>query len=434
MKKPIIGVIGLGFVGSTLAVTNAKKGFETIVIDINKEKIENFKKGKPDLYEPLLEKYLNQSLKLKKISFSNEINKIIGCDIIFITVGTPSNKKGEISLQYLKKVINDLLKKLNRKKTKCLIVIKSTVIPNTTEWVSKKFKSFKNVGVVVNPEFLREGSAINDLLNPHLIVIGSDKKENANLLEKYYKLFYNKKQNILQTNFPTAEFIKYSNNAFLATKISFINSMANVCQNFPNVDIEIIANAIGRDKRIGPLFLKAGPGFGGSCLPKDLNALISFSNKFSNTNNLFKAVKNVNEEQPTKIISLMKNIGVYKPNKIISILGLSFKKNTDDIRESISIKLIKKLLGKGIKIKVHDPMALENVKKIFKDKIQYNVNIDNCLKQSDCCIVLTDWDDYTKLSLKDFKNMKRKNIIDARRVLDPKQFSKINFKAIGLGK
>jgi len=288
MKKFSISVIGLGFVGLTLAVVNAKNGFKTVAIDVDADKIRNCKLGKPYFYEPLLKNYLLESIKTNKIQFTDNFNDVLKTDIIFITVGTPSSKDGKIDLSNLKKVVTKLAKTLKNKRTKHLIVIKSTVIPTTTSHlVSKAFCSLKNVGIVVNPEFLREGNAIRDLLNPHLLVIGSNKKQDEKKLEQYFKMFYKKKHEILRTDFTTAELIKYANNAFLATKLSFINSIANICQSLPNTDVDTIAKAIGKDSRIGPLFLKAGPGFGGSCLPKDLNALIKFSEKFDNVNTLF---------------------------------------------------------------------------------------------------------------------------------------------------
>jgi UDPglucose 6-dehydrogenase len=434
MKNPSIGVIGLGFVGLTLAVVNAKKGFNTIAMDVNKTKIENYKKSNLDFFEPKLDYYSKQSIKKKKIFFTNNFEDISKADIIFVTVGTPSLKNGQINLSNLKSVILKLKKLFKNKKSKHLIVIKSTVIPTTTSnIIFKELKLLKNIGLVVNPEFLREGSAIDDLLTPHLIVIGSRNKKDANKLEDYYKLFYKKKIEIIKTDFSSAELIKYTNNAFLATKISFINSIANICQNIPNTDVNIISKAIGKDSRIGPLFLQAGAGFGGSCLPKDLNALINYSKKFDNVNSLFTAVKEVNDLQPKRIISLMKKDGILSKNKTVSILGLSFKKNTDDIRESISIKLVNHLLKHELEIKVHDPMAINNFKKIFSNKISYFNDVNECVKNSDCCIILTDWDEYKKLKVNDFKKMKEKTIIDGRRILDATKFSSCNFKAIGLG-
>jgi UDPglucose 6-dehydrogenase len=239
---------------------------------------------------------------------------------------------------------------------------------------------------------------------------------------------------VINTDYTTAEMIKYSNNAFLATKISFINSIANICQKLPLVDVNTIARAIGKDPRVGPQFLQAGPGYGGSCLPKDLSALINFTDKFHDLNIFFKAVENVNQLQTNQIISMLKSMKVLDSKKTIAVLGLAFKKDTDDLREAVSIRLIKNLLKKQLKIKVHDPMAIENFKKIFGNKVSYFTKIEDCLKNANCCIVLTEWDEYKKLTPGIFKkNMKGHNIIDARRILEPSLFKEFNFQAIGLG-
>ena len=428
-----ISVIGLGFVGLSLAVVNAQKGFDTMGIDIDNKKLTNLRNGNPPFYEIKLEEFLRNSIRKKKIIFSNKISSIIDTDITFVTVGTPT-KNGKIDLSQVQKVVSEVAKVLSKKKQSHLVVVKSTIVPTTTnDVILPKLQHLRNIRLAVNPEFLREGTAIQDLLEPHLIVIGEQDKQAGDALVKYYKSFYKKLPEILRTNFITAELIKYSNNAFLATKISFINSIANICQNFPMADVTIIANAIGKDPRIGPLFLNAGPGFGGSCLPKDLSALIAFSKNFGDTNILLKAVQQVNKTQPDKIIRILKQMNVLRKNKIISVLGLAFKKNTDDVRESVSVPLIEKLLDYGLSIKVHDPMATQNFTKLFHDRITYCKTIKDCLRNSDCCIVMTDWDEYKKLQPADFKNLRVPNVIDSRRVFDPSKFSKINFRAIGLG-
>ena len=313
MNKPKISVVGLGFVGLTLTVVNAKENFETTGIDVDVRKLEKLLSGKPYFYEPKLKSYLNKSLKSKKIHFSEDLNEVLKTDITFLTVGTPSTTTGAIDLSQLKKVVSKLSKILKKKKSKHLIVVKSTVIPTTTtKNVAPVFKQLRNVKVVVNPEFLREGSAINDLEKPHLIVIGESNKKDGDILERYYKKFYKKIPEILRVDFSSAEMIKYTNNAFLATKVSFINSIANICQNLPNVDVNKIAYAIGKDSRIGSEFLKAGPGFGGSCLPKDISALIEFTNKFEKTNKLFKAVKEVNDEQALQIFKMLSDMNLFR--------------------------------------------------------------------------------------------------------------------------
>jgi len=439
MNKYKISVIGLGFVGLTLAVTNSKKKFFTVGVDNDTKKIENLKRGKPDFFEPQLIEYIKKGIKSKKLVFTTDLKTaILDTDITFVTVGTPALSSGKTDLSYIKQVIEDINQILKSKSKFHLIVIKSTLTPQTTErkifQIFKKLINTDKIGLLVNPEFLREGYAISDILKPHLIVIGENNSKMGDMLIDYYKKFYTKLPEIIRTSFSSAEFIKYANNAFLATKISFINSIANICQNIPNVDVNTIAYAIGKDSRIGPLFLKAGPGFGGSCLPKDLIGLINYSKNQDGNNQLFKAVKKVNDLQPKKIIKLMKKMNVYSKGKTISILGLAFKKDTDDVREAISIKIVNNLLKLGIKIKVNDPMAIPNFKKIFKSKILYTKSITDCLSNSSCCIILTEWDTYTKLNVNIFKkNMKTPKVIDARRILNPKKFLGIDFEAIGFG-
>ena len=438
-KKPKISIIGLGFVGLSIAVTNAKKGFETIGVDIDKNKINNLKKGIIPFYEPKLQNFLDDTLKADSLKFTADLKyALLNSDLSFLCVGTPPAKDGKIDLRYIKSAAKKIQKFLKLKEKYHLLVVKSTVAPQTTQNVIiPMFKDMINkslVDIVTNPEFLREGSAIEDVLHPHLIVIGEYDRKAGKHLEGYYKQFYKTLPEIIHTDITSAELIKYANNTFLATKISFINSLANICQNLPGTDINTIAKAIGKDPRIGPLFLQAGPGFGGSCLPKDLSALINFSNKFEKTNELFKAVLRVNQNQPVKIIELLKKFNVLKKNKTISILGLAFKKDTDDIRAAVSIKITKLLLKKGLKIKVYDPMAMDNFRDLFKEKITYCSSIDECLRDSDCCLILTEWDSFRKLKPEKFKKlMKTPNVIDARRILDPKKFSGINFKAVGLG-
>ena len=435
MKNPVISIVGLGFVGLSLAVASAKKKIDTYGIEINEKKLRKLRSGKSDFFEPKLENYLKESLNRKKLFLTNDLKDVLKTDITFLTLGTPSKNDGQIDLSQLKKVSSELSRILKRKKSKHTIVVKSTVIPTTTSSViSPLFKKLKNVVVIVNPEFLREGNALNDLFMPHLIVIGESKRNDSKILENYYKKFYKKLPEVLKTDLTSAEMIKYSNNAFLATKISFINTIANICQNLPSVDVKKIAYAIGKDPRIGPQFLNAGPGFGGSCLPKDLSALIKFSDKFEKTNELLKTVKQVNQLQPFKILQILQKMNLLKSNYKISILGVAFKKNTDDLREAVSIKIVNRLLKKGLKVSVHDPMAIENFKKIFGRKITYHSKVNDCIKNSDCCLILTEWDEYRKLQSSLFKKyMKKTNLIDARRVLDPGKFSKLNFKAIGLG-
>jgi UDPglucose 6-dehydrogenase len=434
-----IGIIGLGFVGLTFASILADKKYDVIGIDKDKVKMQKIKTGKSPFYEPRLNDVLKRAL-IKKFILSEKIEDVVeNCDLIFVTVGTPMTKSGDIDLKIILNVCKKIGKALLKTKNIPTIIIKSTVIPGTAineikkilEKTSKK-KSGVGFELISNPEFLREGKAVEDTLHPHIIVIGKEGGK-VNRLTKFYKKFYSSKIPIILTNTTTAEMIKYANNSFLATKISFINNIANLCQILPGTNVDDIAKAIGIDPRIGKQFLNAGPGFGGSCLPKDLQAMIKFSKEIGEETRFFKAVYETNILQVEKIIKLInKHVGEIK-NKKISILGLSFKEDSDDIRESVSIKLIKNLVSKHAIVMVHDPKALKNTKKIFEDKIFYFDKIDDVLNKSQCAIVMTPWKQYSKIKKSSIQKMKNKVIIDTRRMLNLKT-KDFTYVGLGIGK
>ena len=433
-----IGIIGLGFVGLSFASVLGSKGYSVIGIDTDLEKIQKISKNKVPFFEPKLDSFLKNGLsKSLKIS-SNTEYALKKSDIIFLTIGTPKSKDGYIDLSMLKKAAKDIGNSLKKITKKPIIVIKSTVVPGTTNEIRKiieKTSGKKNgsgFSILTNPEFLREGSAINDTLKPHLVVIGGLEKNSIDKLKRFYEKLYGKKIKIILTNSQTAEMIKYTNNSFLATKISFINQISSLCQNIAGTNVDDIAEAIGIDPRIGSAFLKAGPGYGGSCLPKDLSTMIKFSSKIGIDPILLKAVEKTNENQIEKIFQIInKKLGKLE-NKQIGILGLSFKEDSDYIRESRSIKLIKILLKEKCKIKVHDPKAMNNTKLVFKDKIIYSNSISSAIYETDCIVIMTPWKEYTKLVNSDFKNMKKKLVIDTRRMFSKKKM-KFDYIALGIG-
>ena len=287
----------------------------------------------------------------------------------------------------------------------------------------------------MNPEFLREGSALQDTLHPDRIVIGEYDKKSGDTLEALYRDFYAEEMSpLIRTNLPTAELIKYANNAFLATKISFINQMANICEKIPGADVTVVAKGIGLDKRIGPFFLNAGLGYGGSCLPKDVKALIALSKNLGYEPTLFNATEEVNKAQPYKAVELCKRILGGLQGKRIAIMGLSFKPGTDDMREAVSIKIINQLLKEKARVITYDPKAIPNAKKIFGIDIEYSSSAIECIKGAHCCILVTEWNEFKKLTPEDFiQNMRQPCLVDGRRIYEPKQFSqKLKFKAIGL--
>ena len=362
-----IGIIGLGFVGLSLATVLATKGYKVIGIDNNEKKCKEISNGNPPFYEPNLEKTLKKALK-KAFTVSNDFSLIRDCNLIFVTVGTPQKEDGAIELTMIRKSISTIGKNLDQNKQHPIIFVKSTVVPGTMKNVilpilekKSKKKAGKDFGLISNPEFLQESNAIKDTEFPHAVVLGG---YNTKFMKKAKNFFGKLHPNtpIITTNHQTAEMIKYANNSFLATKISFINQLSNICQKIPGANIDDIAKTIGLDPRIGKLFLNAGPGYGGSCLPKDMKAIINFASNSGIKPTLLNAVEEVNTTQLQQIITIAsKRLGNLN-SKRITILGTAFKPNTDDVRDSIAIELIKKLLRKKVKITIHDPKALENTR------------------------------------------------------------------------
>ena len=433
-----IGIIGLGFVGLSFGSVLASKGHSVIGVDVDKEKLKKIKDGVIPFYEPGLQSILKKALK-KDLKVSSSISDVEKCSLIFVTVGTPQKRSGEIDLTMVKNVIDKIGKLLSKTQHKPIIIIKSTVIPGTTrdvilsilQRVSGK-KVGKDFGLVTNPEFLRETMAVHDTLYPHVIVLGGD---NNSFLKKVKRFYYNLHHNvpIVLTNYGTAEIIKYANNSFLATKISFINQIANICEEIPDVNVDDVSRTIGLDPRIGKLFLNAGPGYGGSCLPKDMKALINFANISGINPTLLNAVEDINSKQLEQIITIAKQQLIDLKSKRVTVLGTSFKPNTDDIRDSISIELIKKLLKRKAKVTVHDPRAIKNTRDIFGKKIIYAKSMNDALLKSQCAIIMTEWTQYEKLNNNNFKHMTKKVVIDSRRMLIGKQLD-VNYFGIGLGK
>ena len=432
-----IAVIGLGFVGLSLASVLSSTGTKVIGIDIDKEKCEKISNGIAPFFEKDLEKTLQKGLK-RYLEISHDISMINTCDYIFVTVGTPQKSDGSIELSMIKKVVKRIGKNLKKNKKNQTIFIKSTVIPGTMQNVilpilekSSGKKAGKDFGLISNPEFLQESSAIRDTKFPHAIVLGGYKTKFMKNAERFFSRFHSKIP-IIVTNHQTAEMIKYANNSFLATKISFINQLSNICQNVPGANIDDIAKTIGLDPRIGKLFLNAGPGYGGSCLPKDMKALINFADKIGIKPTFLNEVEKTNQRQIVNIIELLeKKIGNIN-RKRITILGTAFKPETDDIRDSISIKLIKKLVEKGARIVVHDPKAIENTKKVFSGKIEYADSIISALTNSQCAIIMTQWQEYSKINNNTIRKMNKKIIIDSRRILINKNID-ADYQAVGIG-
>jgi UDPglucose 6-dehydrogenase len=435
-----ISFVGMGYVGLCTAVCFANKGFKTIVSTKNPEKAEMVKKGIPPFYEPQLEELLKKAIKTKNLKVVvGRKGAVLKTDVTFMTVGTPPQPDGSVNLRFVEETSREIGETLKEKENGHLVVVKSTVPPGTTEKLVKtniEKQCGINFGLCMNPEFLREGNAIYDTLHPDYIVIGEYDKKSGDTLEEFYKQFYGKNNPpIMRTNLPTAELIKYANNTFLATKISFINTFANICEKIPRADVKKVAEAIGKDHRINPHFLNAGLGWGGSCFPKDLKALIAYSKKLGYNPTLIQATNKANRDQIESTIQKVKKELKKLKGKRIAILGLSFKPDTDDMREARSIKIINQLLKEGATITAYDPMAIPNTQKILKEKINYASSAIECLKNADCAILVTEWEEFKKLKPEEFtQNMQKPILVDGRRIYNPEKFSeKLRYIAIGLG-
>ena len=433
-----ISIIGLGFVGLSLTSVLSANGNNVLGIDVDKNKCKNIQKGISPFFEPELEKLLKKGLK-KKLKISSDFSLIKNSDMIFVTVGTPQRSNGSIDLSMIKNAVKEIGIVLKNNTKNPIILIKSTVTPGTMQKIilpilekESHKKAGKDFGLISNPEFLQESTAIRDTKFPHVVVLGGFETKYMKKAKRFFSKIHSGVP-IVITNHQTAEMIKYANNSFLATKISFINQLSNICQNIPGANIDDVAKTIGLDPRIGKLFLNAGPGYGGSCLPKDMKALINFADEIGVNPELLNAVEQTNKKQIQKIVILIEKTFGNLKNKQITVLGTAFKPNTDDIRDSIAIELIKKLLKKKASITIYDPKAIENTKKIFGEKIKYANSISDSLKNSQCAVIMVYWKQFERINNNSLHIMKRKFIIDCRRVLSKKQLNS-EYHAIGIGK
>ncbi len=428
-----ICIIGSGYVGLVSGTCFSELGNKVICLDNNKQKIENLKKGIIPIYEPGLEELIIRNVKQKRLSFSTDVNNSIrNSDIIFICVGTPTSKNSnKANLKYVYKVVTYIKKNLNKYK---IIVTKSTVPVTTGDQIEKILASKKSkikFDVVSNPEFLREGEAIRDFMYPDRVVIGTNSKKANNIMKNLYLPLIKKTNRYFHTTRRAAELIKYASNAFLATKISFINEIANLCEN-TNIDVKEISTGIGLDNRIGDRFLRAGPGYGGSCFPKDTRALVSTSKQFKTKLSIVKSVINSNESRYkillNKINKIMKN---KLKSKNITFLGVTFKPGTDDMRDAASLKLIPYLINKGSNISYYEPTGIKG--HFNNNKVKYINNIKEACKKADLIIIHTEWNEFKQLNLKKISNKKNYKIYDLRNLYSPIKMkkNKINYFSIG---
>mgnify|MGYP001226453669 FL=1 len=428
-------MIGTGYVGLVSGVCFSDLGNQVICVDKDKDKIDKLKNGIIPIYEPGLDELVKKNIKNRRLNFSSNIkDSIKKSDLIFICVGTPTKKNsGQADLSQIYSVAKELSKSINKFK----IIINKSTVPVTTGDEIEKILSKKNsknkFSVVSNPEFLREGEAIRDFTYPDRVIVGSNDKKSNKFLKNLYSPLIAKGAKYVQTSRRAAELIKYASNAFLATKITFINEIANLCEK-TDVNIDDISIGMGLDQRIGSRFLRAGPAYGGSCFPKDTKAITSTGDKFKTNLSVIKSVIKSNENRSKLLLKRIYKILNNKiKNKKISFLGVTFKANTDDMRDSPSLKMIPDLSKKGALINYCDPTGFKKEFKKYKN-VNYANSISKCLEKADLIIIHTEWNDFKSIDFKRFVRNKKAIIYDMRNLYSPQKMLNKNFKYFSVGR
>jgi UDPglucose 6-dehydrogenase len=430
-------MIGSGYVGLVSGACFAEFGANVTCIDNNLEKIDQLKKGIIPIYEPGLEQLVNRNLKSKRLRFDNNLADVItSADLVFIAVGTPSRRgDGHADLKFVYNVAEEISNCIDKY---TVVVNKSTVPIGTARKVKNiisKNNPEANFDIASNPEFLREGSAIEDFMRPDRVILGVESKKAEKLLRELYRPLNLIETPILTTNLESAELIKYASNAFLATKISFINELSILSEK-TGADIHTVAKGMGLDKRIGNKFLHVGPGYGGSCFPKDTIALIRMCEEYGSTSRIVASVIEVNAAQKARMVKkIRKALGGSEANKRIAILGLTFKPETDDMRDAPSLSILPPLVENGAEIIAHDPVGVEEAKKLLPNKILYANSIEETLDGADAVVLMTEWNHYRGLDLTQVKRIMNGNIfIDLRNVYEPDQMLEAGFNYFCVGR
>jgi len=427
-----ICIVGSGHVGLVTGACLAHIGHDVVCVDSNAEKIKMLNKNEIPLYEPDLEKIVKECRKNKRLAFTTSLaDGVKKSEVIFVSVNTPPKPDGSADMYYVEKVSRDIAKNTNSYK---LIVEKSTVPIQTGDWVKKTIKLHIKKGVefdiASNPEFLREGKAVEDFLRPDRIVIGVENKRAENILRQVYKKI---SAPIVVTDIGTSELIKHASNSFLSMKISFINAISVICD-LAKTDVAKVAEGVGLDKRIGKAFLNAGLGYGGMCFPKDLSAFIRLSESLGYDFKLLKAVREINDEQKRLFVKKIEDAIWNIPDKTIGVLGLAFKPGTEDMRSAPSIDMINMLKHFGAKIKAYDPKAMPIAKNILKD-VKFCKDAYEVAKGSDCLAIVTEWDEFKNLDFKKLKKlMNQPVIIDGRNMLSRHKMAELGFEYYCVGR
>ena len=431
-----IAMIGTGYVGLVSGACFSELGFNVTCVDKNERKVSELKSNKIPIYEPGLETLVHRNQSANRLSFTTDLKDAVSnSNIVFIAVGTPARRgDGHADLSYVFSAAEEIAEAISGY---TVIVMKSTVPVGTGRKVFDLVKQKRpelSFDVASNPEFLREGSAINDFMRPDRVIVGTSGTKAKEVLEKIYKPLYLIETPVQYTELETAELIKYAANAFLALKISYINQIADLCEKV-GADVHDVAKGIGLDKRIGMKFLHAGPGYGGSCFPKDTQALVKTTQQFGSRISIVEEVIRYNQERRSsmadRIISQFRE-GI--SGKKVSILGLSFKPETDDMRDSPALYIVPRLLSRGANIKVYDPVAMLEAKPLLEDKVVFCKDPETCIKGADVCVIVTEWNEFRAISALKFLELMAGNVIvDLRNVYSPQEMraAGLNYTSIG---
>lgn len=416
-----VAVVGTGYVGLTLGAGLALKGHDVTCVDVMKEKVDRINSKVPPIFEEGLQEALDKTVGKTLVATMSTGDAVKKSEIVFIAVGTPSREDGSIDLKYIEQCAADIGKALKNEKSYKVVCVKSTVVPDTTQKVVLPIleresgkKCGRDFGLAMNPEFLKEGTAMKDFLEPDRVVIGQFDPRSGEVIRRMYKETYQHEVPVLMTGLTVAEMIKYTSNAFLAAKVSLSNEIGNICKAL-NIDTYDVMKGVGYDKRIGSYFLNAGCGFGGSCFPKDVKALVAKARSLGYEPQMLNEVLELNERQKTLNLKLLEKKMQVRGKKV-AVLGLAFKPGTDDTRESPALAVIPELQRLGANVVVYDPMT--HVRNVFPD-VKHASSVEEALQGSHACLIMTDWPQFKELDDSKFNSMENKVIIEGRKTLSP---------------
>lgn len=434
-----ISIVGTGYVGLVTGTCFSEVGIDVHCVDIDKTKVDNLNNGIIPIYEPGLEEMVERNVSKKRLFFTTDLASTLnGCDVVFSAVGTPPDEDGSADLKYVLEVAREVGRHMTDYK---LIVTKSTVPVGTAEKVRNAIQQELDkrgvdisFDVASNPEFLKEGAAVDDFLKPDRIVVGLDSERAKEIMEKLYKPFTMNGHPVIFMDITSAEMTKYAANAMLATKISFMNDVANLCE-IVGADVNMVRKGIGSDRRIGKYFIYPGTGYGGSCFPKDVKALIKTAKTYNYDLRVLQAVEDVNDDQKSIMFNKLNKYYNYDlKGKTIAVWGLSFKPNTDDMREAPALVIIAKLLEAGAKVKAYDPVAMKEAERVFNDKIEFSKDQYDALIDADALIIVTEWSEFKFPNFRVIKKLlKQAAIFDGRNIYDAKEMKAIGFDYFGIG-